>query len=135
MARRGGVANSERATFLPLACAAFPIQHHQTGRRSVLDLGKEPSLATDDRITASPVAAPTPTPIAEWHVIHAGQEVGPLSLAALVEKAVVGDVEADDLVKQTGGLWTKASDFRFLRDARTDGDRQRRQPFPVKDYT
>ncbi len=100
----------------------------------MLDLGKEPSLATDDRITASPVAAPTPTPIAEWHVIHAGQEVGPLSLAALVEKAVVGDVEADDLVKQTGGLWTKASDFRFLRDARTDGDRQRRQPFPVKDY-
>ena len=47
---------------------------------------------------------------AEWHVIHAGKELGPLSLGALVEKAATGEIEADDLVKKTGGMWTKARD-------------------------
>jgi tetratricopeptide (TPR) repeat protein len=82
---------------------------------------------TDDRITVLPVLAATARSDAEWHVIHAGQEVGPLMLADLIERAVAGEIETDDLVKQTGGLWTKACEFRFLRDARADGDRQRRQ--------
>lgn len=69
----------------------------------------------DERITGMPVAAAASGSDAGWHVIHAGKEFSPMSLAELVEKAVAGEIEADDLVKKTGGLWTKASDFDFLR--------------------
>jgi hypothetical protein len=51
----------------------------------------------------------------DWYVIHAGQELGPLSLAELVGMAALGEIAADDLVKKTGGLWTKARDFGFLQ--------------------
>jgi hypothetical protein len=70
---------------------------------------------TDERITALPVAAATSTPIAEWYVIHAGEELGPLSLAELVGKAAIGEIAADDLVKKTGDLWAKASNFDVLQ--------------------
>ena len=48
---------------------------------------------------------------AEWYVIHAGQERGPFSFAELVGKAALGEIAADDLVKQTGGLWTKGARY------------------------
>jgi tetratricopeptide (TPR) repeat protein len=52
----------------------------------------------------------------EWHVIHAGQELGPFSLGELVEQAVIGRIGPDDLVKQTAGLWTKARDVGPLQE-------------------
>jgi hypothetical protein len=39
-----------------------------------------------------------------------------MSLAELIAKAGDGEIEADDLVKQTGGLWTKAREFAFLQE-------------------
>ena len=51
---------------------------------------------------------------ADWHVIQSGKELGPFSLAELVEKAIAEEFGADDLIKQTGGLWTKARDSDFL---------------------
>jgi tetratricopeptide (TPR) repeat protein len=93
----------ESATFLPHA------------RQPALDQEKESFPLFDERITALPVAADTPSSVAEWHVIHEGKELGPLSLAALGDKAVAGEIDANDLVKQTGGLWTKARDFGFLQ--------------------
>src|SRR5258708_5539149 len=104
-----------------------------SSRESDARKAKQGHAMAEERITTLPTATAISTTEAEWYVIHGGEELGPLSLAALVEKAVAGDIEADDLVKQTGGLWTKASDLRFIQDARTDGDRQRRQLFPVKD--
>ncbi len=74
----------------------------------------------DERIKALPVAAVDPARNAEWHVINAGKEIGPLTLAELIENAANGEIEADDLVKQTGGLWTKAREYCFLRDAREE---------------
>jgi tetratricopeptide (TPR) repeat protein len=73
------------------------------------------------QVTASsPERGPPPLPansagVAEWHVIHDGKELGPMSLAGLTEKAGAGEIQADDLIKQTGGLWTKAQDFGFLQ--------------------
>ena len=81
----------------------------------VFDQGKESCRVPDQRITALPIPAAPPTSSAEWHVIHGGEEFGPMTLAELVEKAVAGQVEADDLAKQNGGLWTKARDFSFLK--------------------
>jgi tetratricopeptide (TPR) repeat protein len=69
----------------------------------------------DERITVSPVAVATSAPDAEWYVIRAGKEVGPLSLAELVGKAAIGQINGDDLVKQADGLWTKARDLGFLQ--------------------
>ena len=51
-----------------------------------------------------PVAAVDPARNAEWHVINAGKEIGRLTLAELIENAANGEEEADDLVKQNGGL-------------------------------
>jgi hypothetical protein len=53
---------------------------------------------------------------AAWHVIRAGKELGPFSLGELVEQAVIGRIGPDDLVKQTGGLWTKARDVGPLQE-------------------
>jgi tetratricopeptide (TPR) repeat protein len=92
-----------------------PLRAESDNHWTLRDLGKEPCLTSDERITALPAPAATLRCDAEWHVIHGGKEVGPLSLAELVGKAALGDIEADDLVKQAGGLWTKARDFRFLR--------------------
>ena len=69
---------------------------------------------TDDRVTALPTTATTRSD-AEWHVIHAGLEAGPFSLAELVGKAAIGEIEADDLVKRSGGRWIKARDVDFLQ--------------------
>jgi tetratricopeptide (TPR) repeat protein len=69
----------------------------------------------DERITSwQPIAASSGND-AEWHAIHAGKELGPLSLAELVEKAVAGEIEPDDLVKNADGLWAKARDIDFLQ--------------------
>ncbi len=71
----------------------------------------------DERITALPTATAASVTDTEWRVIRAGKELGPMSLATeLVGKAFLGEVGADDLVKQTGGLWTKARDFGFLQE-------------------
>ena len=70
----------------------------------------------DARITALPLSVAKPSSDAEWYVIHAGKEVGPLALAELVGKAAVGEINPDDLVKQPGGLWTKARDLSFLQE-------------------
>jgi hypothetical protein len=69
----------------------------------------------DEHITALPVAATTSATDGEWYVIRAGKEVGPLSLAELVGKAAMGEIEADDLVKLSDGLWTKARGVGFLQ--------------------
>ena len=69
----------------------------------------------DERTTALPHASATLEREAEWHVVHGGNELGPLSVAEMVEKADAGEIEADDLVKQTGGSWTKARDHDFLQ--------------------
>jgi tetratricopeptide (TPR) repeat protein len=68
---------------------------------------------TDDHFTASPSNIGSN---AGWHVIHSGKELGPFTLDVLVEKAATGEIAANDLVKQAGGLWTKASDFEFLQE-------------------
>jgi GYF domain 2 len=69
---------------------------------------------------------------AEWYVIHGGNELGPLSLAGLVGKAALGEIEADDLVRLTGGKWVKARDVDLLqqqfylkrsREEKNPGDR------------
>src|SRR5262249_39743318 len=82
---------------------------------------------TDERITDTLASQP------EWHFIHAGKELGPFSLGQLIEKTVAGDIDDDDLVKQTGGLWTKAHEFNFLREAHADCRRQCRQQPLLKD--
>ena len=58
---------------------------------------------TDERITALPTAAATSATYAGWYVIHAGNELGPLSFAELVGKAAVGEIAADDLVFRFDG--------------------------------
>jgi hypothetical protein len=76
---------------------------------------KEGHPMPDERITSwQPIAASSGND-AEWHAIHAGKELGPLSLAELVEKAVAGEIEPDDLVKNADGLWAKARDIDFLQ--------------------
>src|SRR5260370_5914751 len=77
-------------------------------RKTLTDLGKEPRLATDERIMALPATAAASANGSEWYVIHAGKKLGPLSLAELVGKAALGEIGTDDLVKKTGGLWTPA---------------------------
>src|ERR1700683_1878889 len=52
----------------------------------------------------------------EWHVIHSGKELGPFSFDELIGKAASGEIGAGDLAKQTGGLWTQASEFGFLQE-------------------
>jgi len=52
---------------------------------------------------------------ADWYVIHTGREIGPFSLVELIAKAVAGEIDANDLVKETGGLWTKASNVDSLQ--------------------
>jgi GYF domain 2 len=70
----------------------------------------------DERVSDSPDGTAAPVDGGAWYVIHAGQELGPLSLGEIVEGALIGKIKADDLVKQKGGLWTKAGDVSFLRD-------------------
>ena len=65
-----------------------------------------PGLAVDDG------SAPNAS---EWYYIHAGHELGPFSLGELVEKVVVGKIDGDDLVKQGGGLWTRAREVEGLK--------------------
>jgi tetratricopeptide (TPR) repeat protein len=69
----------------------------------------------DEYITSQPPPARSPASDARWQVIHAGNELGPLSLVELAEKVVAGEIDADDLVKETGGLWTKVRDVGLLR--------------------
>jgi len=69
----------------------------------------------DESFAALTVAAETSASGAEWHVIRAGKELGPLSLAELVKRAGAKEIGDDDLVKQTGSLWTEARNFGFLR--------------------
>jgi tetratricopeptide (TPR) repeat protein len=70
---------------------------------------------TDERFTSSQPFSFNSTGNAEWYVIHGGTELGPLTLAELVEKAAAREIEPDDLVKQTGGLWTPARDIGLLQ--------------------
>jgi hypothetical protein len=69
----------------------------------------------EDRVAVLPLTATAPPNSAEWYIISAGKEFGPFSLAELIEKALVGKIGADDLVKQSGGLWAMARTFGFLR--------------------
>jgi hypothetical protein len=79
-------------------------------------LGKENCPNTDDRVTSSVhLVSGAFGSGAEWHVIHAGKEIGPLSLAELVGKAALREIDPDDLVKTTCGLWTKAREMALLR--------------------
>jgi tetratricopeptide (TPR) repeat protein len=90
----------------------------------------ERSSLSDERIAALPAAAAASESGAEWRAIRAGNELGPVSLAELVEMAANGEIGADDLVKNHGGLWTKASEFGWLhqqfalRDSREEARRQ-----------
>lgn len=71
---------------------------------------------TNECITSSLPSPPGASAnLAEWSVIHAGKELGPLSLTELAERAVAGEISADDLVKQAGGLWTSARDCGILQ--------------------
>ena len=65
-------------------------------------------------VEPSRVAAPLGS-IAVWHTIHLGQEFGPLALAELIQRAISGEIEADDLVKKMDGPWTKANEIAFLQ--------------------
>jgi tetratricopeptide (TPR) repeat protein len=123
-------ANAEKTSAPPKA----PRQERTDGGPVVLN-GGVGQHAADERITsvplapcippASPAAAPQPTEgdgtagppagDARWYVIHAGRELGALSLAELVGKAAMGEIGADDLVRQPGGQWTKASEVGVLR--------------------
>jgi len=88
----------------------------QTGdKRTILNLGTEPCLMTDERLATLPMAAPASMTVDQHFIIHAGQELGPFSLAELVGKAVLGEIQAKDLVKSNGGLWTKANEFDILK--------------------
>lgn len=51
----------------------------------------------------------------EWHVMHAGVEVGPLTRDALIEMAETGRIDENDLVMERGGQWTKACDVPILQ--------------------
>lgn len=66
-------------------------------------------------ITASLFRVPPPKNETGWHVIHDGKEIGPLTQDALVEMAETGRIEQDDLVREVGGEWTKASEVAILR--------------------
>ena len=54
----------------------------------------------DERITELPGGTAPPLGDAEWYVIHSGIELGPLSLAELVGRAALGEIEADDVVRK-----------------------------------
>ncbi len=69
------------------------------------------------RVAAASYGVATQQGDAEWHVIHDGNESGPLSCSELADKAVAGGVRADDLVKVAGGRWVKAGSFGFLQRA------------------
>lgn len=66
-------------------------------------------------ITASLLRSFSPKSDTTWHVIHDGKEIGPLTHDALVEMAETGHIERDDLVREAGGNWMKASEVAILR--------------------
>ena len=66
-------------------------------------------------ITAGLLRPSSPKNGTGWHVIHDGKEIGPLTQDALVEMAETGRIERDDLVREVGGEWMKASEIAILR--------------------
>jgi tetratricopeptide (TPR) repeat protein len=70
----------------------------------------------DERITSELPADSSPTSGGFWHVIHGGRELGPFSFPELARAAAAGEFEADDLVRETGGLWIKARDVALLQE-------------------
>ncbi|MBM3994343.1 MAG: hypothetical protein FJ303_09360 [Planctomycetes bacterium] len=62
-------------------------------------------------VTANAPPLPSGT---EFYVIHGGVESGPFSLGELAEQAVIGKLDADDLVKGSDGLWRKAGEMSCL---------------------
>jgi ribosomal protein S27E len=108
------------APYTPNASAALQTDSGRVVGKPV----KEPSTEAEkcptapvnaEHIKPHTVLAATPTNVPEWHAIHAGQEIGPFAVAELVGKAALGEIEADDLVKRTGGLWAKARELAFLQ--------------------
>ena len=57
-----------------------------------------------------------------WQVIQDGKEIGPLTQDALVEMAETGQIERDDLVREAGGEWIKASEATILRRQFSDAE-------------
>jgi hypothetical protein len=72
-----------------------------------------------EHISATPLSPSPSISRGEWHFIHDGQQVGPISPPELIEKAAFGEIEADDLVRQTDGPWSKARDVLYLQGAFT----------------
>jgi hypothetical protein len=66
-------------------------------------------------ITASLLRISPPKNETGWHVIHDGKEIGPLTLDVLLEMAETGRIERDDLVREAGGEWMKASETDIFR--------------------
>jgi hypothetical protein len=69
----------------------------------------------DERYSTRPGSAPASEADAEWWFIHYGMQLGPFSLGRLVELALVGRIEADDMVRQGNGFWTKAREVPCLQ--------------------
>ena len=69
-----------------------------------------------DNLDEPPASIRTELNNSGFYVIHAGIELGPFSLGELAEQAVAGKIDADDLVKQTGGLWMKARELPALQE-------------------
>lgn len=65
-------------------------------------------------ITADLFRIGPPKKATGWYVIRDGNEMGPLTQDALVAMAEAGQLQGDDLVKETGGEWIKASDVPIL---------------------
>ncbi len=70
---------------------------------------------SNELITARLLRVSSPKIETEWHVIHEGKEIGPLTRDALVEMAETGRIERYDLVREAGGEWMKASETAILR--------------------
>ena len=97
-----------------------------TSSASGSSLGERGDGRADEHITLGELLAynKAASVASEWHVIHAGKESGPFPIAEVIQKAVAGEIDAYDLVKQTGGMWTNAGEApalqeTFLRKATT----------------
>jgi len=67
-----------------------------------------------------------------WHVMLAGQELGPISADALIDLAESGKINEGDLVMEVGGVWIKARDASILQRSFATRDTQSAGPVNIE---
>lgn len=84
-------------------------------------------------ITANLLRSVPSNKVTGWHVLRDGKEIGPLTHDALVAMAETGQVERDDLVKEAGGEWMKASEVPILgrQFSHTEPNETERAPLEI----